>query len=928
MSYNDKMVYTENPYVDIIVHNVKQLGIGTVLKMEDNALAKETLESKRNADFLLMCMEGTASFNMFDWFSESVLRKSGITDEITLSLCILNPENVPKAFRDEVVRNARKEFIESYEELNDYYRMLNGKPPMGYTDVYTKWEPTDGIHLDTSIPVHEMSYDALIILNANGVLDSMYEEDKENRGYLKHVLHPIDPFTARRAGPFAILHVPTIESNEIYNEYRDRLTINRAFTMQTVYSSAYKYESDYYDNFIAVFIILNTMCDVIARTNEFITRREVFDIRTVRYIFESYGVTYFPEIPMKYQIRMVKNLHTLIKYKGTPKCMIDICSLFGFENITVFKYYLFRSRKYDRAKDEYSFTGDPEEDFDLKFIKIPIDEPMDDYIRNSTYHYDYDEITEQDPTWDGGLEHDEVKRQHLAENFNYTRTKYLSVDAIYDLAKISIQQCYFFNMLYDNIKLETEINLAVPYLSPEHKFNIADIFIFLTCITYMYHNMKDIILDTQSKVLTVYGFNFKADLAAIATDLANMDYYDDEIKALFEKFRIPTDSIPNMTQLMNLFINNLEVRDALVIAMREADNLKIYNTYKYLYDSLMVMELTMDFFKDPETGDFYRDADGDATYTEYLKHKDPTLYYKLIEIENLDDVESKSQTIANIIDNITYILEQYIDTQEFSGLFHNLPVVSVEAVKEYIKSVIDFYKSYKVHFLGVNTLYVFDDKFEGWVKIIDWAIFNRYFEKDEIVPIIERVYKMAVTMTKRDDIGITDKAIIDRFIWAYKNYVEKARPKDRAEVISKLNLRSVLYPVETTYTVVRNTYEELVEFVDGITGIHNTFLFKDRCAFKDMIVMSRYGDDVTSTFEMDLLSIDINNVVVSNDENGTILFDGRINSDMTGTFTPIASMADLFGSAEVTCGLGMAKIVLKNCETDIVGTLNVRGSLT
>ena len=52
---------------------------------------------------------------------------------------------------------------------------------------------------------------------------------------------------------------------------------------------------------------------------------------------------------------------------------------------------------------------------------------------------------------------------------------------MYELAKVTAQQCYFFNMLYDNVKLETEINLSIPYISPAHKFNIVDIFVFLHC---------------------------------------------------------------------------------------------------------------------------------------------------------------------------------------------------------------------------------------------------------------------------------------------------------------------------------------------------------------------------------------------------------------------------------------------------------------
>ena len=68
MSYDVKMVYSENPYVDIVTYYVKKLGLGTVLKMEQEALAKETLESKQNADFLLECIEGTMTFEMYGPF--------------------------------------------------------------------------------------------------------------------------------------------------------------------------------------------------------------------------------------------------------------------------------------------------------------------------------------------------------------------------------------------------------------------------------------------------------------------------------------------------------------------------------------------------------------------------------------------------------------------------------------------------------------------------------------------------------------------------------------------------------------------------------------------------------------------------------------------------------------------------------------------
>lgn len=943
MAFKIEQVYTENPYVDTIVYNTKVLGLGTVLKMQSIADQNETLESKKNADLYIACMDNTAVFELFDEFSKDVLMKAGLTGTAMLA-ALVNPSKVPLEFRDAVLEAKKAEVIANYEELNNYYRMLYGLPPVGYTDVYvTDWEPPEGIYIDLSIPVHEMTPDAITILDINGVLDSMYEADPENRAYLKYLKRKISPYTARKAFQFEALYIPSSDYTEMDNEYKDRLEVNRQYALRAIYSEAYKYDSDYYDNFIAVFIVLSTMIDIISRVQEFIARKEIFDIRTVKYIFESYGVPFFDEIPMKYQIRMVKNLHTLLKYKSCAKCMVDICSLFGFENIKVFKYYLLHSRKYNKAEDEYSLTGDAEEDFDMKFVKIPIDGNMEDYIRDSTYHVGYDEITSGDETWDGGLDHDYVKEQHLNNDYNYTRTKYLSVDSIYDIAKITIQQCYFFNMLYDNVPLEQQININIPYISPEKGFNIANIFIFLTCLTYQYNGIKDMIMDTQSKILTVMGFNFKADLGVVASDLANMldKYWDaryyslrdtpsktelqlrDEIVATFEKFNIPTDSIPSMKQLMNLFTNNLEVRDLLVAGMKNASNLRTYNVYKYLYDSLMTMELTLDFFKDPETGDFYRDVEGDATYTEYLRHVDPILYYKLVEIQLMDDDSTKTQYIANLIDNIIYVLEEFIDTDEFYGIFYGLPVVSADAVKQYIKTVIDFYKSYKVYFLGINTLYYLDDKYENWVKIIDWASLHLFFEKDDVVPIVDRIANMSTSMTKKERYQIIEKIYMDISTWKYMSPADKCAVRDRlGKYISKLNAKDSLILDDAYKYVARINGIEFSKPIDFETNRQIIINDIDKVSMKDVVTMNVYYYSNSRSSLSRSKYFSINNLALQ--PGTTIITDERINSNSTGVFTPLLEINDVYDENDVSVLFYDGSVaIINNTDEEILGTIQI-----
>ena len=75
------MVYSDNPYIDIIVHNTKMLGIDTVLKMPAEADRYEDKESHSHGDKLLMCKDGTVTLKLLydgGGVPEEVLRKAGL----------------------------------------------------------------------------------------------------------------------------------------------------------------------------------------------------------------------------------------------------------------------------------------------------------------------------------------------------------------------------------------------------------------------------------------------------------------------------------------------------------------------------------------------------------------------------------------------------------------------------------------------------------------------------------------------------------------------------------------------------------------------------------------------------------------------------------------------------------------------------------
>ena len=58
-------VFTENPLLDEIVYNARQLAIGVVLKDEDKANNAETLDSMHMGDVLVAINRGNIKFSNF-----------------------------------------------------------------------------------------------------------------------------------------------------------------------------------------------------------------------------------------------------------------------------------------------------------------------------------------------------------------------------------------------------------------------------------------------------------------------------------------------------------------------------------------------------------------------------------------------------------------------------------------------------------------------------------------------------------------------------------------------------------------------------------------------------------------------------------------------------------------------------------------------
>ena len=192
----------------------------------------------------------------------------------------------------------------------------------------------------------------------------------------------------------------------------------------------------------------------------------------------------------------------------------------------------------------------------------------------------------------------------------------------------------------------------------------------------------------------------------------------------FNKDYIPQD-IPSYDKLQEIYKTNEAIYKYLVTMMQNCSDYDTYQIYKKLYDSLMVSEYNKEAFK-LEDGSYAK------TYTDFLQTRDSVLYERLMYFLSLDEDTMHKEIADNIIE-VTYAIDDCVDTYSYGYLYSYFPAVSANYIQQYISKIINFFKSWKTHLLGINTIYKFDDPIENAVKILeDEQYRNKDFHPDHM----------------------------------------------------------------------------------------------------------------------------------------------------------------------------------------------------
>ena len=133
-------VYTDHALMDEIVHNCKIILEGIVLKDSERADEYETENSLVDSEILLSINDGDIDFDFFP-FTKQLLIDFGYSP-YKASVYMADRSQIPSEDREDLMTYCCNRFVDEYDEENNYYRMLNGKPDFGTSeyDIYIKYE--------------------------------------------------------------------------------------------------------------------------------------------------------------------------------------------------------------------------------------------------------------------------------------------------------------------------------------------------------------------------------------------------------------------------------------------------------------------------------------------------------------------------------------------------------------------------------------------------------------------------------------------------------------------------------------------------------------------------------------------------------------------------------------------------------------------
>lgn len=856
---------SENPIQGLYDEYLKIIH-GSIIKYSYLADESEGLEMRRYVDTYLDAYYGYDTFELYTYDTNDYIN-AGINDAALISSYINDPSSVPKSLKQTLLQNRRNEVINSYEERNNYYRMLHGLPDLDDGEfVYVDYDTCITYGIDPTVPVHliqdQLGDHYINALETIGYVDKLIEENPDKE-YLKYLgTKRIDIVTARKAKNFQILYL----DNSIPESIRDLFTTLyeqcREYFMTTIYIYDYRSVIEYYDRFIALCIMVMALQQLTARSLEAAIDRDFFDSHAIQALYEEYDIPFYATLDEKTQKAICQNINMLIQNKGTNKVIYDIGSLLGFSRIEIYRYYLMKEhimdsdgkplfikkQEFNEDTGSYEEVYDYERMYDVYFQKVELnDYDYHEALEDSSNRVSYESVTSGDPYW---VEDDELYKEVWESEYNYKETKYLGVTVSYKLSELLYENILLFRMIFDQKDNIPEITLKLPSISGDLSVSLFDTIVLLCALTSKKYGLQGEIVSKPSQVISVlnsltrlykpyetmnetFAFNFDwfthENYQELTEELYQYMTYS-EIKEFEEYIRIltitGTTNAEKINAINSMYANIKGLSKFLSDRMMAATDIDEYRMFNRYFRALYYSKETDDMFQISDGAGSTKAA---STFLEYLLYTNPTL---------ADFVETTERDECHLyIDHIINRMEAILNDLSCLYLINN----ATSSLQEVLIDLIRFFKSYTTDMIGLNIVYIFDFKPDNMLKLIDRMekIIKRMEPYDTLYfRYADAVSHMKSTVTINEPMYIWDyiESHITFRLIEYLSFEEYLRLIKELEAHDSFTIQDMIH-INTS----SNESDYLNMWRDLIHYIHSEKLLSDSVEFFDKVLLKKYG---------------------------------------------------------------------------------------
>ncbi|MCM1215415.1 MAG: hypothetical protein NC548_12955 [Lachnospiraceae bacterium] len=582
-----------NPLQDLFLGISRILDFMEVKDLEE-ARNYETTESADEAAMWVMANLGKDSYTTYKHYWKPYMFRDIISNvkDSQIEYWMKHPYNVPVNFRENLLKKGRQAFLDQYVEKNEYYRMLNGLPPLDTPEsefVYLTEPTRNQLHASTE-PVHLLSP---LIQNSYITTDEYKQILKENpdKKYLKYLgMYKIDIFTARSAKDFEIIRYPSNRSDinpnliklfaSTYNDYRE-------YVMVTLYNPQLEDLYVNYRTFMRLMIQCMTLLQISNKSLEALNSKNYLTDAVIHIFLSMHDIP--NDLLMTNEVRrsLAINMLKLVREKGTDDVYYDLVDVLGYQDIVVSKLMLMKGQKFDE-ENNYSATGEVEP----YFLQLNLQDknPYDTITKGQASKYSYHDIIDGDPRW-----WDLPDTREILKNRDYSiaDSKYIMVEAVIHQIKYLFESIYFTRMVLDNKDTTDEFKIEIPEIFGTETVSIYDLMVFILCATCMNNNMSGEIVSESDKLLATAGFNFDMDLDSFEEYLETTKYVDKErIRGFMENLTMTSES--DINRLFNDVM--YPMREYLELKIARAENRKEYVEYESIYRALFTYDATRNNF--------------------------------------------------------------------------------------------------------------------------------------------------------------------------------------------------------------------------------------------------------------------------------------------------------------------------------------------